>query len=62
MTKEKFLRYEKLRQSGKYNMIMDMSHVLIETELNYHDYIDIIKNYNKYYEKYKKDVEKLYKI
>lgn len=59
MTKEKFLRYEKLRQSGKYNMIMNMSHVLIEAELNYHDYIDIIKNYNKYYEKYKRDVEKL---
>lgn len=52
MTKEKFLRYEKLRQSGKYNMIMDMSNVLIETELNYHDYIDIISNYNKYYNKY----------
>ena len=43
MTKEKFLRYEKVRQSGKYNMIMNMSHVLIEAELNYHDYIDILK-------------------
>lgn len=52
MAKEKFLRYEKVRQSGKYNMIMDMSHVLIEAELNYHDYIDIISNYNKYYKNY----------
>jgi len=52
MTKEKFLRYEKVRQRGKYNMIMNMSHVLIEAELNYHDYIDIISNYNKYYKKY----------
>ena len=52
MTKEAFLKYEKVRQSGKYNMIMQMSEVLVETGLNYHDYIDIIKNYNKYYNKY----------
>ena len=52
MTKEKFLRYENLRKSGKYNMIMDMSHVLIEAELNYHDYLDIISNYSTYYKKY----------
>ena len=52
MTKEAFLKYEKVRQSGKYNMIMQMSEVLVETGLNYHNYIDIIKNYNKYYNKY----------
>lgn len=52
VTKEEFLKYEKVRQSGKYNMIMQMSEVLVETGLNYHNYIDIIKNYNKYYNKY----------
>jgi len=54
VTKEKFLRYEKVRESGKYNMIMDMSHVLVEANLNYHDYIDIITNYNIYYNKFVK--------
>lgn len=52
MTKKKFLKYYNCQMEGKYNMIMQMSEVLVETSLNYHDYIDIIKNYNKYYNKY----------
>ena len=52
MTKDKFLKYYKCQMEGKYNMIMQMSEVLIETGLNYRDYIDIINNYNKYYNKY----------
>ena len=52
VTKEDFLSYEEVRKSGKYNMIMQMSEVLVEAGINYHTYIEIISNYNKYYNKY----------
>lgn len=52
MTKKKFLKYYNCQMKGKYNMVMQISEVLVETGLNYHDYIDIIKNYNTYYKKY----------
>jgi len=52
VTKETFLKYEKVRQSGKYNMIMDMNKVMYETGINYHDYLDIMANYSTYYNKY----------
>lgn len=52
VAKKTFLKYENVRQSGKYNMIMDMNKVMYETGINYHDYIDIIKNYSTYYNKY----------
>ena len=52
VTKEDFLSYEEVRKSGKYNMIMQMSEVLVEAGINYHTYIEIISNYNKNYNKY----------
>ena len=52
VTKEDFLSYEEVRKSGKYNMITQMSEVLVEAGINYHTYIEIISNYNKYYNKY----------
>ena len=50
--KEKFLAYEAVRKSGKYNMIMDSSKAMIEAGLNFHDYAYIIHNYSKLAEKY----------
>jgi mannitol/fructose-specific phosphotransferase system IIA component (Ntr-type) len=52
VTKEDFLKYYKVQMSGKYNMIMQMSEVLVEAGINYHTYIEIISNYKKYYDKY----------
>lgn len=54
ITKEKFLAYESVRKSGKYNMIMDAYQVMFETFLSEEDYFDIINNYNKYYNEYVK--------
>ena len=52
VTKEDFLKYYKVQMSGKYNMITQMSEVLVEAGINYHTYIEIISNYKKYYDKY----------
>ena len=52
VTKSDFLKYYKVQMSGKYNMIMQMSEVLVEAGINYHTYIKIISNYKKYYDKY----------
>lgn len=45
--KNSFLKYEKARQSGEYNMIMDSSKVMYEYGINFHDYYYIIHNYDK---------------
>lgn len=44
--KEPFLKYEKIRKSGKYNMIMDASIVMKKIGCNLNTYIDIIDNYS----------------
>ena len=57
MTKEKFLAYEKIRDSGEYNM-MDIKSVIAlaemksEVELTKDDCMDIMKNYDKYAAEY----------
>ena len=53
ITKEKFMRYEKVRQSGKYNMITDFILAKQEANLTEKEYFEIIKNYSNYKEKYK---------
>lgn len=52
VSKETFLKYENARVSGKYNMIMDAATVCITYDISIEDYIDIIKNYNIYYNQY----------
>ena len=45
VTKDDFLKYYKVQRSGKYNMFMESSKVIVK-------YWDIIKNYDKYYNEY----------
>ena len=54
ITKEKFLKYEAVRKSGKYNMLSfeSLIDVLKETGLYYEEYLTIIGNYDKYSKKY----------
>lgn len=51
ITKEKFLRYERARQSGITNMF-DMRTVRYLTELNREDILEIMKEYTTLKEKY----------
>ena len=46
ITKEEFLKYEKVRQSGKYNMIMDAAAAWKAAGLARCQYFDIIENYD----------------
>lgn len=48
ISKEMFLKYEKMRKSGKYNMIMDGSKVMEELKIGARDYTDILRNYGEY--------------
>ena len=51
--KQDFLKYEKARQSGKYNnMRLDMNRVIYDYGISYHNYIYILKWYNKLVKKY----------
>ena len=56
--KEKFLRYEEVRLSGKYNMIMEWVDACIEADLNKEDYFYIIEHYSKLKEKYKNELRR----
>ena len=47
MNKEKFMRYFDVQMGGAYNMLDPRAREL--TGLSKKDYLDIIKNYNKYY-------------
>lgn len=52
ITKEMFLRYEKVRLSGKYNMIMDSEAARTEAYLSKEEYLEIIKQYSVYKKMY----------
>jgi hypothetical protein len=52
VTKEQFLAYEAVRESGQYNMIMDGNIVMELISVTKVQYIDIIKNYSTYYNMY----------
>ena len=54
VTKEEFLAYENVQKSGRYNMIMDAVSVMDETKLSKEKYLEIIKNYQMYADKYLK--------
>jgi len=51
MTKEKFMRYERLRQSGIINML-DVTSGAKLSGLSKADYVDIIKNYRQYHDRF----------
>lgn len=44
--KEKFERYEKVRQSGKYNMIMESVRAAASAGLSLDDYFYVLENYS----------------
>ena len=47
MIKREFMKYEEARQSGKYNMVMDMNKVVNDYGIiDYHTYIYILDNYS----------------
>lgn len=52
INKERFLRYEKVRLSGKYNMITDANNARVKAGLTLEEYFEIIKNYSTYRKKY----------
>lgn len=49
-----FLKYEAVRQSGKYNMIMDAAQAMIEADLTKDEYFYVIHNYSDLKERYGK--------
>lgn len=55
---EQFKRYEAVRVSGKYNMIMNAREAAAEADLHFDDYMFIINHYSELYEKYKDSIEK----
>lgn len=52
--KEMFNRYEKVRISGEYNMIMDAGYAMVAAGLTQSEYIYVIKNYAELAKKYQK--------
>ena len=53
---QNFYRYELVRRSGKYNMIMEARFAMIEAGLNAKDYASTIR----YYSEYKSAIEENY--
>ena len=43
-----FYRYEQVRRSGKYNMIMEARFAMIEAGLSAKDYANTIRHYSEY--------------
>jgi len=52
VTKLDFLSYEEARKSGEFNMVMDAHQVMSIYGIEKNTYWEIIRNYNKYYNKY----------
>ena len=52
MLRQDFLKYEDIRKSGKYNMVMDMNKVLAKYGINFKNYIYILSNYSELSNKY----------
>ncbi len=46
--KPNFYRYEKVRRSGRYNMIMEASQAIRACDITSREYRDILLNYNHY--------------
>jgi hypothetical protein len=57
ITKEQFEAYNKVRETGKYNMVMDANDAAKEAGLSMDQYWEIIKKYDKLYKKiYHKEI------
>lgn len=52
VTKTDFLSYYEAQMSGEFNMVMDAHQVMDEYGIDKNTYWEIIRNYNKYYNKY----------
>lgn len=53
ITKELVEQYEEIRKSGRYNMFMEGKQVMEELGMtDAHDYLDLLKDYQKYCEKF----------
>lgn len=52
MLKRDFFKYEQARESGKYNMVMDMNRVIAEYGIGFRNYIYILNNYTELAKKY----------
>ena len=52
MLRQDFLKYEEVRKSGKYNMVMDMNKVLAKYGISFKNYIYILRNYSELSNKY----------
>ena len=50
ITKEDFVEYERVRRSGKFNMIMNWSDAIAETNLSYEQWKKIMKHYQTFYD------------
>ncbi len=48
ITKRKFLRYERVRKSGRFNMTMEASVASATAGLTLEDYLEIAENYTEY--------------
>lgn len=46
--KPNFYRYEKVRRSGRYNMIMEAKQAIKACDINSREYRDILLNYGNY--------------
>ena len=52
MLRQDFLKYEEVRKSGKYNMVMDMNKVLAKYGISFKNYIYILSNYSELSKQY----------
>ena len=59
MLRQDFIKYEEVRKSGKYNMVMDMNKVLAKYGISFNNYIYILSNYSELSNKYLKNGSKL---
>ena len=49
VTKEDFLSYYEAQMSGEFNMVMDANQVMNLYDIEKDTYLEIIRNYGKYY-------------
>ena len=52
---ECYKKYERVRQSGRFNMITEANYAAIAAGLSLEEYMFVIKNYNKLKEQYENE-------
>ena len=53
--RKKFLRYEVIRKSGKYNMFLEVKDAMQEAKLTFDEYLAIQRDYGKFRDAWMKD-------